>query len=323
VGPTAFKSTIFFNMPDNRLKTGPPCEQEGLTGKETCTFEISAFAKDKAMALATPPPNIPWTDNLGDEVPVKLDHDVLVVPVRFYILWQSNPAAPTGSSCESISPPTTECMAEQWRVTANTALFRDQAAGITFNHKDSNPTNQIIINTSDSALFDAGCSKLEAVYDHFRVDPAVPPDAVRVFFVRHSTDYSPTGNFIRAGAWTCQIGPSYPPFYSNDIFISTSVANSTTLAHELGHSLSLEDINDVYGNGAIFPHAKGLANNNLMYSGSPTRNSISQGQSFRANVNEWSAVHQHKSPGRSSSAAPRQCQDQLSNITCPALNVEK
>lgn len=323
IEPSAFKSTTWFNMPDNRLITGPPCSQQGHAGTEPCTFEISAFSKGKAMALATPP-DIPWTDKLGDEILVQLDRDALTVPVRFYVLWQIDQNAPTDSTC---SPLTTECMAEQWLETANIALFRDQATGVTFRHKDTNPATQIVINTSDPALFDAGCSDLDNVYRHFGIDPTVPPDAVRVFFTRHSIDYDPlTGTPIRANGWNCQYGPSAslsPPFYSNDIFISTSVAYSTTLAHELGHSLSLEDINDVKGSGIIFPHAGDLASNNLMYSGSPTRNSISQGQSFRANVNEWSTVHQHKSTGRSSSATPRQCQDPIRNFTCPALDMRK
>lgn len=324
IEPSAFKSTTWFNMPDNRLLTGPPCSQVGHAGKEPCTFEISAFSRGKAMALATPPPVIPWTDKLGDEILVQLDQDALTVPVRFYVLWQIDPNTPTDSTC---SPLTTECMAEQWLETANIALFRDQATGVTFKHKDTNPATQIVVNTSNPALFNAGCSDLDTVYPHFGIDPTVPPDAVRVFFTRHSTDYDPvTAAPIRANGWNCQYGPSAslsPPFYSNDIFISTSVAYSTTLAHELGHSLSLGDINDVNGSGSIFPHAGSLTANNLMYSGSPIRNSISHGQSFRANVNEWSTVHQHKSTGRSSSTTPRQCQDSISNFTCPVLDVRK
>lgn len=314
VNPSAFKGRTLFNMPENRLQTGPTCQH---TGADPCTFEVSAFTRDNAMALATPPPQIPWTDNLGDEVRVIFDRDLLTIPVRFYVLWQKNPLAPQNVPCNELSSPTTECMAEQWREVAN-ALFWDQSTGLQFKRPASNP---IILNTSNSNLFDASCLDLDAIYGHFQIDPTNAPDSIRVFFVRTSTAEDPHGNRVQSAGWTCQSGPS--SFTLNDIIISTSLASSTTLAHEFGHSLSLDDINDVLGDGQIKPHARGLKENNLMYSGSPNRNSLSKAQSFRANVNQFSAIHQHKSLGRVSSNTPRLCHDSVSNLTCPSLGLDK
>jgi hypothetical protein len=183
---------------------------------------------------------------------------------------------------------------------------------------------------------EAACDVRSAVYNHFGLN-LQPQLAVRVFFVRNSTDYTIqdiNGNPASALGWTCPGAYGVDTF--NNIFISTATANSTTLAHEFGHALSLGDVNDLLCTlGPLDPlcalswardsttHYPNLTYTNLMWSGSMFRDNITKAQAFRTNVNDISAVHRHQLLNRPLVGSARICRDDDPTTICPAIYVDK
>lgn len=343
VGPDAYKSTTLFDMRENILKDDGLCTQLNYANDpEECTPEISAFSQARGMKLELRVTD--WTDRLGDKPKVEVNgaNSMLQVPIHFYIAWEHSAALCNERREDFPCPdpaPSTQSLAETW-LTEATMIFDSMRSGIVFD------TPEITVRTSDSPIREASCANRDSVYTHFGIDTATLPEAVRVFFVQLSREADINGNPIHANGWTCDAAPyGANPDHTithiyNDIFISTSIVNSTTLAHELGHALSLQDLNQAGGDmtqpedwarelGSCLPpdpvtEQSGYlesACRYLMWSGSPTRSLVTKGQSFRANVNQLSAVHRHEVPGRvlDTPAASRLCMDSISNITCPRV----
>lgn len=223
-------------------------------------------------------------------------------------------------------------------------LWGSMWTGIQF--QKQGPASVLILD----ALQYASCDDKTTVYNELGLDLNNQP-AVRVFFVRESRRNTQTGTNLNgepiirqesALGWTC---PGAADIWNN-IFISTSHANSTTLAHEFGHTLSLWEtgstITPSCSSGAspcpppnqipepwvadpdgVYPT---VSTTNLMWSGSMNRDKITKGQGFRANVNSLSAVYRHHLQHRPLNDSPRDCPDEvptnLRNI-CPAIYVDK
>lgn len=352
VGPEAYKANTFLPMrgsslvqPEDRIETSSDCAND-----ENKCAEVSVFAEGLGMTFSTLPkenPSKDWETGLGEivEIPIAqngaLPNGPLVVPVEFYILWehandsQQNPNV-SAASCPGMSP-TTDCLADWWLLEANT-LWGNMWSGIQF-------TKRIPVTVSNdlTSYASAACDSRTSVDPHFglQIDD-MHETAVRVFFVRISTDNTIVdinGNPTSALAWTCTGAPpdlTQDNDYYNNIFISTATANSTTLAHELGHALYLFDANDLDCPSSdplicVQPYAKDsnnhyppLSYSNLMWSGSPmSRNSIAKGQAYRGNVNSLSAVHRLRLSNRPLTGHQSDCLDWDSTNICPALYVDK
>lgn len=338
--PFAVESKILFGMPGNMLQNTGDCVQiNNSNATEHCEPEASVFTQDHGMTLHSPVED--WTNSLGEEakVRVKLETpNIIKVPVHFYILWEHGPSraipvmpppTPFGLCTISTLPPgtsaatlslSTQCLAETWWLKAN-MLFTKMNAGIQLDI----PTIKVSLNPG---LYSAGCRDIQPIYDHFAFtqEERKYPQAIRVYFVEKSQDISDAGDLITNVAQTC--GSTYLSGYDidrtyfNEIFVSTALANSTTLAHEFGHALSLDDINEVdFDPDTVKSHAAGLGRDNLMWSGSDNRTTMTIAQSFRANVNIPSALHRLDVKGRVLEGTPRICQDQMENQTCPRLTL--
>ena len=350
-GPEAYKGKSFFWMRDGAgglvdlIDTSTEC----ATVPDKCS-EVAVFARDHAMTMSTLPrasdPTKDWSSIFGETVEVPINPSApLNIPVEFYILWEhangdlqnartSDSSCPTGSNSNG---PTTDCLADWWLREAN-ALWGNMWSGIQFVKQTP------VITHYATNLENAGCDDKSTVYSHFGLNPNSQP-RVRVFFVRESTETNGNGHDYWANGWTCPGARNPPEDTFNNIFISTAHANSTTLAHEFGHTLSLWDtgvtevppcpsgsscpppvntaepwVSDPDG---VYPS---LTTTNLMWSGSTDRNGITKAQSFRANANRLSAVHRHLLQTGSLAGSPRECSDEvppeLPN-TCPAIYVDK
>lgn len=99
----------------------------------------------------------------------------------------------------------------------------------------------------------------------------------------------------------------------NAIIIS-STADDETLAHEIGHAFSLKHTNLV-GN---------ITNKNLMWSGGTGRDSITEGQCFRCNINEESTLNTNGTRN----GLKRDCGDGITGVYgnpnkyCPSLSTD-
>ena len=342
VQPDAFRSKSLFDMPENMLDDDGLCTQTNSAGDpESCAAEVSIFTKNHGMTMVL---GSNWTSALGDKVPASIKSttpDLITVPIDFFILWEHGPLPP-GTTCPTASPsvvaPNSECLLENWLTEAN-MIYENMFSGIRFTKG-----RVITILTNDLDLLKAGCADLNRIYDHFSfsLPPNSPndrdnPSAVRMFFVMHS--YDRDSNQYGSG-WTCTTTPYSGPIidrtYFNEVFISVSEANATTLTHELGHTLSLLDANNIDEElpnepldwacltpDTTRPNVSCLTTENLMWSGSALRSGLTKGQSFRANVNEKSAVFRHDLPGKVLDLFPRQCEDTIDNITCPSLTLDR
>ncbi|MDF0644565.1 MAG: hypothetical protein P0111_11070 [Nitrospira sp.] len=344
IEPEAFKSATIFKMRENRLRDDGSCTAETYSGTtEQCSPEISVFSQGRGMKLVTPVTS--WTDRLGDKAKaeVKGTNSMLKIPIHFYIAWEHS-AAPCPERIEQFPcpavPPTTQSLAENWLTEARTILD-NMRSGITFD------TPEITSKASNPVLYEAGCADRDLLYPHFDIKPDERPTTVRVFFVQLSKEADINGIPVHANGWACDIPPNGASndhldlHRYNDILISTSIANSTTLAHELGHALFLQDLNDAGGDiteplewasglGRCLPPASvgqpgylEPACKFLMWSGSPIRSVLTKGQSFRSNVNHLSAIHRHTLATRPlDGLSPRDCLDSMRTATCPALTLD-
>jgi hypothetical protein len=102
-------------------------------------------------------------------------------------------------------------------------------------------------------------------------------------------------------------GLTYCADNPNVIFIGTT-AEPETLAHEFGHSFSLDHTNRL----------PGFCNNNIMRGGGSGRTHFSLGQSFRMNVNGKSALNVNGVRN----GVVRDCADLTTSNICPALALD-
>ena len=94
----------------------------------------------------------------------------------------------------------------------------------------------------------------------------------------------------------------------NTILVSTLYKDAETLAHEVGHAFSL-------GHSNLVP---GLPATNLMHGAGVARNSLTESQCFRVNVNPGSALNVNGVR----TGPTRTCVDAAISATCPALSLD-
>jgi hypothetical protein len=118
---------------------------------------------------------------------------------------------------------------------------------------------------------------------------------------------------------TCQLSPNCPVQppnqnpVANMILVNTDSHDDETLAHEIGHTFSLCHIRD-----PTWPKPPVISYTNLMRSAFGSRDRITTGQLFRANLNAGSSlnVNGHR-------AGPtRACADSSSSARCPPLKLD-
>ncbi len=339
IKPRAYKGRAIFPMPQNiwsydSTKTTTDeggCSQPELdiytNNHEPCWPEVSVFAHDRAMTLKR---ITEWTDNLGDQVPVSVKGPgkVLKVPVNFYIHWENHTPGPVvnpgGDPC--LPADSTYCLAQTHLTDAREFFSTNMMSGIDFDIKLISPESK---STNNTELIDSACANRYRIQELLGLvsNPTSPPTKLWVYFVRTTREVTPSGPLIH-NAQTCtepafardiDLPTDVHPAQLNEIFMSTSMTyNATTLAHEFGHALSLDDVNK--SSTTPKSYAMSLSEDNLMWSGSSVRDKATIAQMFRMNINKLSAVHRLNAEEKVLDP-PRFCLDFLRDYTCPELGL--
>jgi hypothetical protein len=232
-----------------------------------CHSEVVVYSKSNALAVVQPVTPI-WTDMINDRVPVALLNP-LRIPVTVWILVDD----PTKSKETKLTD----------EIKTATTIYTNAMCGITF---DDAPTihsvnSQIPVGqqrqylvfdpANGQTIMQAGCT-----------NPGSGPcfyaaGSLNVYLVDYIlgdigfTSYGPGfGNCSRAQIPTCD-------FFGDMIFVVDS-RQADTLAHEFGHTLELDGMNGLWS----------PENENLMFEGRRLKSSITKGQCYRANVDDFS-----------------------------------
>lgn len=201
---------------------------------------IAVFSDDDAMALLTAPGGPAWTNNKGDVVSIA-QAARLMVPVK---VWRAAEFAPDIVASEILA-------ANATYNTQNTGVgFTAEVEKITDEQVDLFGIIQCPASITDSAMY-FGMLAQNSLFEAGKVNVYYLPRAF-------------TGV-------NC-------PTQRNGVFVGTE-RKPSTLAHELGHALSLA-------------HAEGTEyEKNVMYPGGADRDEITEGQAFRMNAHCSSVIN--------------------------------
>lgn len=248
----------------------------GVLSNERCNSEVAVFLQDHAMELKTPVDV--WTDRFGDKLNVNMN-PLLIVPVRVW-LAASNRLD----------------QAQTHIATAN-MLFNNERVGVSFNatYEDVSGDSRAVRTISN---IDISCENITALQN----SQWYAGGQLNVYYVNYDAflETPEGGTFVRTGS-TC-------PSDRNVIYIYT-MPQPETLAHEIGHSFSLDHTN---------PPVRGFNNNNIMWASATGRTQFSLGQSFRMNVHENSTLNTNGIR----TGTTRYCPGDRASTRCPKLEID-
>ena len=210
-----------------------------------------------------------WTDSGGDVVNVTMN-GLAKVPLAVWIMFQN-----TSGTRE-----------------AEVNLEVNRAAELFDTHRCGAEFNASVVDVSQSTfnidLLDGTCAQIA---DLKKV--GFQSGKVNVYYLR-----TVDGN----QGQRCEDGAS------DLLLVGATINDGETLAHELGHALSLGHWNDT----------QPATGSNLMLSPASGRNSLTLGQCFRTNVNAGSLLN--RSGIRT--GPTRSCPDGTQNSSCPSLALQ-
>ncbi len=271
---------------------------ENMLSNGMCSSEASIFLQDRAMRLKVIDSNAPtWTDAPTDIVPVDMQQPPIQVPVNLWVLW------PNGSAQVTVDMARTDLQE------ANT-LYGNTQSGIQFFMPSGSPEVHINSNFWNATCADAEVSGLPQV--------GYGSNQLNVYYVGSP----PPGEDEQATGWHCGTVDE------NIIIIRTAIERRATLAHELGHALSLQShANDLVsqidekGNTVFDKY-------NIMWARfSPTgfddRYKLTKGQSFRGNVYPGSPLYRLALPNTAVPPPGRgDCTESYISEHCPWIGAE-
>lgn len=253
-----------------------------LRRPQWCNSEIVVFTNHYAMQLNEDV--VSWTNTSGDSVPLPLLVPPVSLPVIVWVVqgtFQATQAqALTDVARANVLYGTMNC-GIQFTATARDATADPQA-----------PSN--LVRRCDQA-------------SSLRTEIGFMPGQINAYYIAAAQNQL---GQIGRGAWCGSpvLVPSPTDDDKNTILISTGLADNETLAHEVGHALSLGHTNAF----------STIPTTNLMNSGGLSRDSLTEGQCFRCNVNPEAAVNRlHVRVG-----PIRPCPDTTSSAKCPALSLD-
>jgi hypothetical protein len=267
------------------VSVGSPTQWVANYGSATgCPSELAVFAAANAMRLQSTA--AVWTNQPFDVASVAMQ-DPYVVPLNVFVL-----------SGDALNYDVNVRIARaKDDVAAAKQLWDGNQCGITYapTYIDASHSNNI---THD--LLTASCGVGDYLSQFKAVDPRTAVKGLNVFYI--DGDPGVQGEHCLDG--------------SSAVILITLWSGNDTLAHEIGHVLSLQHTNDpVTGLTTI----AGMPNDDLMNSPSPYPAELTVGQCFRANVNDVSRLN--TLPIRTEPT--RSCPDNVTNISCPALTTHK
>jgi hypothetical protein len=163
-------------------------------------------------------------------------------------------------------------------------------------------------NPSAPGLLTRKCSQA----DSLRRQIGFAPGQLNVYYIEDvkREEPPPGGGPDSVRGAMCGLVLSSPPGDAdwNTILVSTLYKDAETLAHEIGHAFSL-------GHSNLVP---GMPATNIMNGSGLARNSFTEGQCFRVNVNPGSALNANGVR----TGPTRTCVDGAVSATCPALTLD-
>lgn len=267
-------------MDDGTYRGSTMVDVDNVLPSNDCSSEVVIMSDDNALEVVEPVSV--WTEAAGDRLTVDLK-DPLSLPLRIWSVHGDHQSV--------------QQQAEADLAWANVA-FGDSHAGIIFpaeytdKTEDADPTNSY-----------AYCNLHMDIIE----DIGYETGKLNVYYVDRVLENGPTA----VGAWCGTFG-------RGGIILIENTAPISTLAHELGHALSLEHIDDVDLDADGRPDFEMWTN--IMSTGSnpaltPT---FSEGQAFRVNINERSFIN---AIGVRSDVI-RHCAAGEHNRVCPAVTLD-
>ncbi len=254
-----------------------------------CPSEVAVFSNHNAMQLVE---NVPaWTDPPGDKLTVPLTPP-WQVPVVIFVVKGPYTAASGGGNGDA---------AHDEAARAND-LYGPMNCGVALQTTVVDAT----ANPSAPGLLTRKCSQA----DSLRRQIGFAPGQLNVYYIEDvkREEPPPEGTDSVRGAMCGLVLSSPTPDDRNTILVSTLYKDAETLAHEVGHAFSL-------GHSNLVP---GLPATNLMYGTGVARNSLTESQCFRVNVNPGSALNVNGVR----TGPTRTCVDAAISATCPALSLD-
>jgi hypothetical protein len=254
---------------DDEVRRGTAVGIGNLVPSSTCMSEVAVFAQDNAMNLVTPVTS--WTTSGGDALSIT-QAARLQVPLTVWTL-SGLPADATVHATR----------ADQ--------IYNLMQAGLKFSPPDIRDYH------SQTRITEASCETLATLKAAF----APVEKRINVYYVptvKAPVTSGSTTTIIEVDGRWCDADP-------NIVLIGSF--QPETLAHELGHALSLAHIGGT-----------GLPATNLMNGAAVPRDSLTTGQSFRVNVNDNSSVNVNGVR----SGPIRKCPDSQTDNRCPSLTLD-
>lgn len=259
----------------------------------SCRSEVVVFSNHHAVQLV--PDVTTWTDSPGDLLAVALTPP-WQVPVTIFVV--RSPFTTTGGTGYGDTA--------NDEVARASDLYGPMNCGLAVQPTIVDAT----ANPSASGLLTRKCSEAASL----RSQIGFFPGRLNVYYISDvkredaPSPPPPPPQYSVRGATCGRLLPSPTADDRNTILVSTLYADAESLAHELGHAFSLRDSNP-------FPD---LPPTNLMNSGGQTRDSLTEGQCFRVNVNPDSALNFNGVR----TGPTRSCADNTSSPECPALSLD-
>jgi hypothetical protein len=256
----------------------------------TCRSESAVFSNHHAVQFL--PAVTTWTDAVGDLLPVPLT-PLLQPPIAIFVL----------------RPPFTTTSGTGHGDTAADDLGR---ANYLYGSMNCGVALQSTIidataNPNAPGLLSRKCSQAASL----RTDIGFQPGKLNVYYLLHVLrEDQGTAKGASCGL-VLATTPGMPAPTADDwntILVSTTLADAESLAHEIGHAFSLRHTNTT----------PGLPATNLMNGATTGRNSLTEGQCFRVNVNPESMLNANGVR----TGPTRSCPDGTTSSECPALSLD-
>ncbi len=311
---------------------GPsPIDVGNVTISATCSPELIAFSKSNAVAVQLAPAFTATVDNLTVNMSSRVS-----VPVQFWIIT-SPQLAGTEAAAEAARDHMRD-LVDGYLEDADRA-YDESRAGITFENlghifiDDDAAWSQDMGARADGVF--QGTTPVEEYVKALKAKINAPtslstlgtnsidPDVLNVFVLEAASPQTRGFHISRSDG--------SPTGYIS-LRLRTDVA---TLAHEIGHALSLAHINFIgadaitrvageycvaYGEYSYLDGVCDYLEKNLMWAGQDiARETLTEGQGMRASLNSQSFVSRPSIP----SGPPRDCPDRNFHRTCPYVAIDE
>lgn len=257
--------------------------------------EIVVFSRDDAVQVDLGDADGPiWTDAAGEVRPVRLEPEPRVVKV---VLWLTQSKDADDGLLEPRARRELQLASMLYNLNRTGVLFEESVIRV---WKEPDPT-------AIRAAVGESCSTAGT-------EPYFNAGVVNVYYVPTVYGEGMTSGVDYLG-YNCGGlgGPEERARFGNLIYISIARRIHNTLAHELGHALSLGHADDIVGPG--YPIEYLMPSDNLMFGYNEAGSTVTLGQAFRVNLDPLSVLNVN---GLRAGLPTRDC---LATSRCPKVQL--